>query len=209
MTATFNGSNTTSVPVPTLSNEIAERIESFTAIVKVPANATRVSRMNGSDIATVQIKDDDGKFLLLIHVASYCCQTIHVHGCLAFNLRLFLHAELDVFFEPVSYNVTEGDNVSVSLVVTSTNYSFSFTVFLSYEDNTASNGVDYLSKVFSLDFSAEQSTATFEVPTIDDNIAELLESFTLVIVNTTIPTPVTRKDTVNASVHLIDNDGRQ
>ena len=115
---------------------------------------------------------------------------------------------MDVFFERASYNVTEGDNVSVSLAVTSTNYSFSFSVFLSYEDNTASNGVDYLSKVFSLDFSAEQNRATFEVPTIDDNIAELPESFTLVIVNTTIPTPVMRKDTVNTSVHLIDNDGK-
>ena len=105
--------------------------------------------------------------------------------------------------------MTEGDNVIVSLAVTSTNYSFSFTVFLSYEDNTASNGVDYLSKVFRLDFSAEQNRAMFEVPTIDDNIAELPESITLVIVNTTIPTPVMRKDTVNASVHLSDNDGRQ
>ena len=140
---------------------------------------------------------------MLLHIAAKLFMYI------AFNLRLFLHAELDVFFEPVSYNVTEGDNVSVSLAVTSTNYSFSFTVFLSYEDNTASNGVDYLSKVVSLNFSANQSKVMFEVPTIDDNIAELPESFTLVIVNTTIPTPVTRNDTVNASVHLIDNDGRQ
>ena len=133
---------------------------------------------------------------------------MYVHSCLAFNLRLFLPTELDVFFERASYNVTEGDNVSVSLAVTSTNYSFSFSVFLSCEDNTASNGVDYLSKVSRLDFSAEQNRATFEVPTIDDNIAELPESFMLVIVNTTIPTPVMRKDTVNASVHLIDNDGK-
>ena len=78
LTSTFSGSSTTSVRVPTLSDEIAERIERFTAIVKVPANATRVSRMNGSDIVTVQIKDDDGKLLLLIRVVSYCCQTIHV-----------------------------------------------------------------------------------------------------------------------------------
>ena len=140
---------------------------------------------------------------MLLHIAAKLFMYI------AFNLRLFLPADLDVFFEAASYNVTEGDNVSVSLAVTSNNYNFSFTVFLSYEDNTASNGVDYLSKVFSLDFSAEQSTAMFEVPTIDDNIAELPESFTLVIVNTTIPNPVMRKDTVNASVHLIDNDGRQ
>ena len=77
MTATFSGSSTTSVRVPTLSDEIAERIERFTAIVKVPANATRVSRTNGSDMAIVQIKDDDGKLLLLIRVVAYCCQTIH------------------------------------------------------------------------------------------------------------------------------------
>ena len=89
MTATFNGSNITSVRVPTLSDEIAERTERLTAIVKVSANATRVSRMNGSDMATVQIEDDDGKLLLLIHVVAYCCQTIHVHSCLAFNLRYF------------------------------------------------------------------------------------------------------------------------
>ena len=168
-------------------------------------------------MAIVQIKDDDGKLLLLIRVVVYCCQTIHARTQLfSFQFKVFFPTELDVFFEPASYNLTEGDNVSVSLVVTSTNYSFSFSVFLSYEDNTASyedntasNGVDYLSKVFRLDFSAEQNRAMFEVPTIDDNIAELPESVTLVIVNTTIPTPVMRKDTVNASVHLIDNDGRQ
>ena len=116
-------------------------------------------------------------------------------------------AALNVFFDPVSFNMTEGGNVSLSVMVNSTNYSFPFSVSLSYKDYTAIDGVDYLHSVFTVDFSAEQDTATFEVLTFDDNVAELMEKFTVVIVNTTIPSKVMTGGADTASVYLIDNDG--
>ena len=95
----------------------------------------------------------------------------------------------------------------MSVMVSSTNYSFSFSVSLNYKDNTSVDRVDYLPMVFNVDFSAEQERATFEVPTIDDNIAELTETFTIVIVNTTVPDQVMTGEPHTASVNLIDDDG--
>ena len=92
-------------------------------------------------------------------------------------------------------------------MVNSTNFEFEFYVFLNYKDNTAIDGDDYLHNVFNVHFSKGQDTATFEVPTIDDNIAELMERFTVVIVNTTIPTKVMTGKSNTASVNLMDNDG--
>ena len=63
MTVIFNGSNTAVVQVPTLSDEVAERVENFTAVIEVSTNTTMDYRvMRGSpDTATVQINDDDSK----------------------------------------------------------------------------------------------------------------------------------------------------
>ena len=73
-------------------------------------------------------------------------------------------------------------------------------------DNTAEEGDDYMSVVFTVSFSAGQKTATFVVPTIDDNIAELTENFKIVIVSTSNSRAVPgAPDT--ASVDIIDNDG--
>ena len=63
MIATFSGSSTAVVQVPTLSDEVAERVENFTAVIEVSTNTTMDYRvMRGSpDNATVQINDDDSK----------------------------------------------------------------------------------------------------------------------------------------------------
>ena len=65
MTVIFNGSNTAVVQVPTLSDEVAERMENFTAVIEVSTNTTRDYRvMHGlPDTATVQIDDDDSKHI--------------------------------------------------------------------------------------------------------------------------------------------------
>ena len=70
LTATFSGSNITSVPVLTLPNEVAERVKKLTAVIHITANATRDGRVtHGSpDTATVQIDDDDSKLILLISI---------------------------------------------------------------------------------------------------------------------------------------------
>ena len=70
MTATFNGSSTTSVQVATLPNEVAESVKKLTAVIHITANATKDGRVTrGSpDTATVQIDDDDSKLILLISI---------------------------------------------------------------------------------------------------------------------------------------------
>ena len=73
-------------------------------------------------------------------------------------------------------------------------------------DNTAEEGDDYMSVVFTVSFSAGQKTATFVVPTIDDNIAELTESFMIVIVSTS-KSQVVPGAPDTAVVDILDNDG--
>ena len=65
MTATFSGSSTAVVQVPTLSDEVAERVENFTAVIEVSTKTTKDYRvMHGlPDTATVQIDDDDSKHI--------------------------------------------------------------------------------------------------------------------------------------------------
>ena len=66
MTATFSGSSTTSVPVPTLSDNVLEGEETFTGVIQVPPETTndyRVTR-GSPDTATVNIFDATSKFII-------------------------------------------------------------------------------------------------------------------------------------------------
>ena len=119
----------------------------------------------------------------------------------------YLRIELTVFFYPTTYNVTEGSNVTVSVMVTSANYAFPFSAFLSHMDNTAESGKDYSSSVLSVDFSSGQRTVSFDVSTTDEDIVEFTKMFHIVIVNTTIPRRVRPGAAITASVNLLDNDG--
>ena len=124
------------------------------------------------------------------------------------DLQCILHSiELTVFFHPATYNVTEGSNVTVSVMVTSANYAFPFSASLSHMDNTAESGKDYSSSVLSVDFSSGQRTVSFDVSTIDDDIVEFTKMFHIVIVNTTIPCRVRPGAPKTVSVNLLDNDG--
>ena len=63
MTATFSGSSTAVVPVPTLTDNVLEGTENFTAVIQVPPDTTtnyRVTR-GSPDTATVEIMDATSK----------------------------------------------------------------------------------------------------------------------------------------------------
>ena len=58
-TATFSGSSTTSVPVPTLPDDVLEGLEYFTGVIQVPPETTTNYRVTAGspDTATVNIMD--------------------------------------------------------------------------------------------------------------------------------------------------------
>ena len=65
LNATFSGSNTTVVQVPTLPDDLVEGVENFTAVIQVPAETIRDYRVTAGspDKATVQINDNDSKLI--------------------------------------------------------------------------------------------------------------------------------------------------
>ena len=133
-----------------------------------------------------------------------------VHGQVRFIVicmaMCFLPADHTIFFDPASYNVTEGGTATVSLMVSTSLLSFPFSVSLSYMNSTAVEGDDYIGGVITVSFSAGQETATFNAPTIDDNIAELTENFVIEILSTSTSRVVPgTPDT--ALVDILDNDG--
>ena len=65
LTATFSGSSTAVVQVPTLHDDDVEGAENFTAVIQVPAETTRDYRVTAGspDTATVLINDDESKLI--------------------------------------------------------------------------------------------------------------------------------------------------
>ena len=69
--------------------------------------------------------------------------------------------------------------------------------------------MDYTSGPYTVIFPAGQTTATFDVPINDDNILEGNEDFILTIDETLLPTGVTRGSPGNATVTIVDDDGKK
>ena len=66
--------------------------------------------------------------------------------------------------------------------------------------------MDYTSGPYTVTFPAGQTTATFDVPIIDDNIFEGNENFILTIDGTSLPTGVTASSPDEATVTIVDDD---
>ena len=66
LNATFNGSSTTSVRVPTLPDNVLEGLETFTGVIQVPPETTTNYRVTVSspDTATVNITDATSEFVI-------------------------------------------------------------------------------------------------------------------------------------------------
>ena len=120
---------------------------------------------------------------------------------------LFLYAELEVFFDPTNYTVPEDMNVTLVLRVSTPFFSFSFTVTVNTTDITAAAGEDYVPGGYTVSFQPGQSEATLVVPTIDDDIVEIDEFYSLgaVIVSTSESRVVIGTSDV-ANVTIQDNE---
>ena len=72
-TATFSGSSTTSVQVPTLPNNVLEGLETFTGVIQVPPETTTNYRVTAGspDTATVNIMDATSEFSICVTLLSY------------------------------------------------------------------------------------------------------------------------------------------
>ena len=68
--------------------------------------------------------------------------------------------------------------------------------------------MDYTSGPYTVTFPAGQTTATFNVPITDDTILEGDENFMLTIDETSLPDDVTRGTPGEATVTIVDNDGK-
>jgi len=68
--------------------------------------------------------------------------------------------------------------------------------------------VDYNSGPYSVTFPAGMTSVTFDVPINDDNILEGNENFMLTIDQPSLPTGVNRGDPSEATVTIVDNDGK-
>ena len=69
--------------------------------------------------------------------------------------------------------------------------------------------MDYTSGPYTVTFSAGQTTATFDVPINDDNILEDNENFILTISPSSLPNNVTVSDPDEATVTIVDDDGKK
>ena len=68
--------------------------------------------------------------------------------------------------------------------------------------------MDYISGPYTVTFPAGQTTATFNISINDDDIGEGDESFTLTINETSLPTNVTRGIFGEATVAIVNDDGK-
>ena len=120
---------------------------------------------------------------------------------------LVLFIEVSCSFSQPSYSVTEGGTVNVTILTSSTGFSFPFTVTLRYMDSSAEQNVDYIQSVTTVYFSPRQNSATFAVATAEDNILEALESFKIMIVGTSEPDMAAVGSPNMATIAIKDNDG--
>ena len=118
---------------------------------------------------------------------------------------LFLYAELEVFFDPTNYTVPEDMNVTLVLRVSTSDFSFPFSVTVNTTDITAAAGEDYVPGGYTVSFQPGQDEATLVVPTIDDDIVEIDEFYRVSIVSTSESRVVIGSSDV-ANVTIQDNE---
>jgi hypothetical protein len=116
---------------------------------------------------------------------------------------------LEVMFEPILYSVEEGGKVNITMVTSTSAYSFPFSVSLMFMDMTASGGSDYVPQPVTVAFSPGQEEVSFEVMTVEDNIAEISESFKIIITEVTSScdsSVVVVGGNNQSTVQIVDND---
>lgn len=124
-------------------------------------------------------------------------------------------AGLQVSFDTALYDTTEGTAANITVVTSTPNYSFPFTVFLEYLDLngiSAARGVDYTPLPSNVTFLPGQGSLTFSIAVLDDQVAEIQESFRVRITGysehlSCAEGLVEDGGTTTAFVSIIDDDG--
>jgi len=75
-------------------------------------------------------------------------------------------------------------------------------------NNITGGGVDYVSGPYTVTFPVGQSSVSFDVLINNDNLLEDDEIFTLTIMQNTLPNRVSRGSTSQATVTIVNNDGK-
>ena len=117
------------------------------------------------------------------------------------------HAEITCSFSQATHSVTEGDSVSITIMISSAEFTFPFTVTLSYMDGSAVQDVDYTPETFTVDFAPGEASKTFDVATIEDDRVEKLEDFKIMKVGTSQPDKVSPGSPDMVTVEIVDDDG--
>ena len=113
---------------------------------------------------------------------------------------------IQVFFQPVTYTVAEGDSATVILAVSSVNYDLSVTVNLAYVDLSANRDADYIPSSTSVVFNPGQATATLQIHTLASHeVQELSEVFAVTILG--VSPPLVVGDNNTAHITITDTDG--
>ena len=115
-------------------------------------------------------------------------------------------ADVQVFFDPTSYNVSEEMNVTLTIRASTVSYSFPFTVTVETMNITAVAGEDYTPGGYTVSFQPGQDKATLVVSTIDDTTPELDEMYSVTIANTSEDRVLVGFSNV-ANVTIQDNEG--
>ena len=143
-----------------------------------------------------------------VYLRTYVCTSINVLIACAFDSPCSApsYADLEVFFDPTSYTVTEDMNVPLVLRVSTTDFSFPFTVTVDTTDITAVAEVDYVPGGYTVSFQPGQDEATLVVPTIDDDIVEMVEMYSAMIASTSVDRVLIGSSDM-ANITIQDNDG--
>ena len=122
------------------------------------------------------------------------------------TVKLASCADVQVFFDPTSYNVSEEMNATLTIKASTASHSFPFTITMETMDITAVAGEDYTPGGYTVSFQPGQDEATVVVPTIDDTTPELDEMYSVTITNTSEDRVLVGFPNV-ANVTIQDNEG--
>ena len=114
-------------------------------------------------------------------------------------------ADVEVFFDPTSYTVSEEMNAALTIRANTSSHSFPFAVTVETMNITAVAGEDYTPGGYTVSFQPGQDVATLVVPTIDDTTVEIEEFYRATIVNTSESRVVIGSSDM-ANVTILDNE---
>ena len=115
-------------------------------------------------------------------------------------------ADLEVFFDRTNYTVPETTDATLTLQTSTPSYSFPFAVAVNTTDITATAGEDYTAGGYTVTFQPGQGEATLTIPTIDDSISEMDETYRAAIVGTSENRVLIGSPNVVITA-ILDNDG--